>query len=225
MIALILPDIENPFFTSLARGVEDVAQQHGYSVVMCNSDDDIDKESQYLRIAMSDRMAGIIICPADETTSLESVLGSIGSVVVVDRTVREDVDQVVLDNDAVSRRAVTALIKAGRTRIACVTGPAKTLTARTRAEVWRRELTAAGLHASDDLLAYGNFRVDGGRTATERLLSLPEPPDGILTWAPRTRLRLSPMPGGCCGRHAVHRPSTAASRPVDPRRRLSGDRP
>jgi LacI family transcriptional regulator len=180
VIALILPDIENPFFTSLARGVEDVAQQHGYSVVMCNSDDDVDKEARYLRIAASDSMAGIIISPADETTSLETALGSIRSAVVVDRPVQDDVDQVVLDNVAISRRAVRALIDAGRTRIGCVTGPANISTARTRAEVWHAELLAAGLPAPDELLRYANFRVDGGRLAAEQLLALSEQPDAIL---------------------------------------------
>lgn len=180
VIALILPDIENPFFTSLARGVEDVAQQHGYSVVLCNSDDDVEKEARYLRIAVSDHMAGVIICPADEATSLESVMGRVRSAVVVDRLVHDDVDQVVLDNAAISRQAVRALIDAGYTRIACVTSLQNTLTGRTRAEVWRSELLAAGLPAPDELLVHTNFRVEGGRHATEQLLSLPQRPDAIL---------------------------------------------
>ena len=51
MIALVIPDIENPYFTSLARGVEDVAQAAGYSVVLCNTDEDQSKETRYLEIA------------------------------------------------------------------------------------------------------------------------------------------------------------------------------
>lgn len=180
VIALIVSDIENPFFTALARGVEDVAQRHGYSVVLCNSDDDPAKEARYLEIAVSDAMAGVIICPADTSTSLDAVLDSRRFAVVVDRPIADDVDHVVLDNVGVARRAVRPLIEAGHTRIACITGQSTTVTAQTRADAWRTELLDAGLPAPDELLVYANFRVDGGRSATEQLLALPEPPDAIL---------------------------------------------
>lgn len=180
VIALIVPDIENPFFTSLARGVEDVAQVHGYSVVLCNSDGDVAKESRYMRIAISERMAGVIIAPAGETTSISSLTDQRWSVVVVDRPVDEDVDQVLEDNWAVARRGVDVLIDRGFARIACITGPKSTVTARQRAEAWRAQMIAHGLAAPEELLAYANFRVDGGRAAIARLLELPEPPDAVL---------------------------------------------
>lgn len=180
VIGLILPNIENPFYTSLARGVEDVAQRYGYSVVLCNSDDDLEKEAQYLRIAVTDSMAGVIICPADSATSLNRVIDSRRFAVVVDREAQHDVDQVLLDNVDITRRALQPLLDAGFSRIGCVTGPSKTMTARIRAETWRRELLSVGLTAPNDLLVYANFRVDGGRRATEQLLSLQDPPDAIL---------------------------------------------
>jgi LacI family transcriptional regulator len=180
VIALILPDIENPYFTSLARGVEDVAQLHGYSVVLCNSDDDVAKESRYLKIAISERMAGVIIAPAGETTSVSSLTAQRQSVVVVDRRVAEDVDHVTEDNDALARRGVDLLAGRGFTRIACITGPQSTVTARERAEGWRAQMLHHGLDAPDELLVYANFRVDGGRAAIGRLIDLPEPPQAVL---------------------------------------------
>lgn len=180
VIALILPDIENPYFTSLARGVEDVAQLHGFSVVMCNSDDDVAKESRYLKIAISERMAGVIIAPAGDMTSVSSLTSQRQSVVVVDRQVDDDVDQVLEDNDALARRGVDMLVDRGFTRIACITGPASTVTARERAAGWRAQMIHHGLDAPDELLVYANFRVDGGRAAIARLLELPEPPQAVL---------------------------------------------
>lgn len=180
VIALILPDIENPFFTSIARGVEDIAQEYGYSVILCNSDDDDTKEAKYVRIAVSENSAGIIISPAGETGSLGPALEAHMAVVVVDRPVPQDLDHVVLDNVEITRRAVASLRLRGWKRIACVTGLPWTPTARTRAEAWREELESAGLPAPDELLKYANFHVAGGRTATEELLLLPEPPDAIL---------------------------------------------
>lgn len=180
VIALILPDIQNPYFTSLARGVEDVAQAHGYSVVLCNSDDDTEKESRYLKIAVSERMAGVIIAPAAESTSVSSLTGQRQAVVVVDRVIADQVDHVLEDNDAVARQAVNALIDRGFRRIACVTGPEDVVTARDRARAWHDEMLRHGLEAPDEMLVHANFRVDGGRAAASQLLGLPRPPEAVL---------------------------------------------
>src|SRR5699024_2491736 len=64
VIALVIPDIENPFFTAVARGVEDVAQAAGFSVVLCNTDDDAAKEARYIAVAEDENMAGVILAPA-----------------------------------------------------------------------------------------------------------------------------------------------------------------
>jgi len=180
VIALILPDIENPFFTALARGVEDAAQQAGFSVVLCNTDDDPAKESTYLRIADSENMAGVILAPASPEPDLERLVARGTAIVVVDREVGADVDQVLFDNRALGRTATAELIRAGYTRIACVTGPTTTPTAEERADGWRDAVEAAGLSADDDLLVHANFRVDGGRHAMTALLALPHPPDAVV---------------------------------------------
>lgn len=72
--ALIIPDIENPFFTALARGVEDRARAAGYSVVLCNTDDDTARESTYIDIALAEHMAGVILAPADENSDVAELL-------------------------------------------------------------------------------------------------------------------------------------------------------
>lgn len=180
VVALVLPDIENPFFTALARGVEDVAQDAGFSVVLCNSDDDPVKEARYLDIAVGDNMAGVILAPATATPVLGGLLERGRAVVVVDRPVPDLVDQVCLDNVALGREATTRLLRAGHRRIACITGPTGLSTADDRAEGWRQAMTAAGLEPGPDLLLHVNFRVDGGRDALELLLAGPERPDAVL---------------------------------------------
>ena len=64
IIALIVTDIENPFYTAICRGVEDAARIAGYSVILCNADRDIDKERQYIRVVADQNAAGVIISPA-----------------------------------------------------------------------------------------------------------------------------------------------------------------
>lgn len=180
VVALVLPDIENPFFTALARGVEDVAQDAGFSVVLCNSDDDPRKEARYLDIAVGDNMAGVILAPASATPDLGGLLDRGRAVVVVDRPVPDAVDQVSFDNVGLGREGTARLLAAGRTRVACVTGPREVVTAMERVHGWREAMAAAGLDAGDELLVHANYRVDGGRDALRRLLALPSPPDAVL---------------------------------------------
>lgn len=181
VIALVIPDIENPYFTELARGVEDVAQSAGYSVVLCNSDSQTEKESTYLQIAISEHMAGVILAAASDRTDLDEILAAGRPVVAVDRSTGYDIDGVVMANRLGGQAATENLIQAGYRRIACITGPREIETAHERTEGWRAALTAArGTAPDEELLIYSTFRVDGGRSAMEALLGLPEPPDAVV---------------------------------------------
>ncbi|WP_166848542.1 LacI family DNA-binding transcriptional regulator [Isoptericola sp. BMS4] len=179
-VALVLPDVENPFFTAVARGVEDAALAAGYSVVLCNTDDRADKEDLYLTVADVENMAGVVLAPADAHPAIDRLVERGRSVVVIDRRVAHDVDQVTFDNRALGHRAATALLDRGFRRIACVTGPATTSTAVDRAEGWRAALHDAGLAADDDLLVHANFRVDGGYDAIGTLLGRSPAPDAVV---------------------------------------------
>ena len=180
VIGLIIPDIENPYFTEMARGVEDVASEAGYSVVLCNSDAQVEKESTYLQIAISENMSGIIIATASEHSDLNPILESGRAVVAVDRNTAYDVDGVVMANRAAGASATQALVDAGYQRIAYVGGPAEIDTAAERANGWREGLAVAGREVETDLMRFSTFRVDGGRAAMDQLLALPEPPDAVV---------------------------------------------
>lgn len=180
VIALIVADIENPFFTSLARGVEDVAQEAGFCVVLCNSDDDPSKEERYLGLVDSENMAGVILASATSSPKLARLIEHDRAVVVIDRPVDDEVDQVTFDNVEIARTATLALVRRGFSRIACVTGPQTTSTANERAEGWRQGLQEAGLSASDELLFRANFRVDGGRKAARSILAMDSRPDAVI---------------------------------------------
>ncbi|WP_277209141.1 LacI family DNA-binding transcriptional regulator [Isoptericola croceus] len=180
VIALVLPDVENPFFTAVARGVEDVALEAGLSVVLCNTDDRADKEERYLAVVHDEKMAGVLLAPATSTPSIDKLVGHGRSVVVFDRRVTHAVDQVTFDNRSLGYRAARALADRGFRRIACITGPAATSTAVDRADGWRDALRDAGLAADDDLLVHANFRVDGGYEALGVLLDRSPTADAVL---------------------------------------------
>lgn len=180
VIALVIPDIENPYFTEMARGVEDVASKAGYSVVLCNSDAQPDKESTYLQIAIAEHMSGVIIATASEGSNLDPIIATGRPVVAVDRHTSYDVDGVVMANRAAGTSATKDLIRAGYRRIAYIGGPAHIDTAAERAAGWQDAITADGREIDDVLLRFSTFRVDGGRAAMEELLALPEPPDAVV---------------------------------------------
>lgn len=181
VIALVIPDIENPYFTEMARGVEDVASEAGYSVVLCNSDAQVEKEATYLRIAIAEHMSGIIIATADETSSLDSILATGRPVVAVDRSTAYDIDGVVMANRSAGLSAAKDLLDAGYRRIAYIGGPEHIDTAAERAAGWRAALRAARPELDlTELERFATFRVEGGRVAMEELLDLPEPPDAVV---------------------------------------------
>ena len=180
VIALVIPDIENPFFTSLARGVEDRAQAAGYSVVLCNTDDDTTKEATYLEIANSENMAGVILAPASDHSDLKSVLSRGRPIVAVDRGTGYDIDGVMVDNRPAGHAAASALFDAGYRRVACITGPQGIETAAERARGWGQVVAQRGAYQPDAYLQHANHRVDGGRAAMVELLSMDNPPDAIV---------------------------------------------
>ena len=179
VIALVIPDIENPYFTEMARGVEDAANEAGFSVVLCNSDAQAEKESAYLRIAMAENMSGVILAAASEHSDLGPVRAAGRPVVAVDRSAGADIDEVVMANRGAGRHATAHLLRTHH-RVAHIGGPDNIETAAERAEGWRQAHRDAGIEPPEDLLRFASFRVDGGRQVMEDLLALPEPPDAVV---------------------------------------------
>lgn len=191
VIALIIPDIENPFFTALARGVEDAARMTGLSVVLCNSDEDVDREARYLQVAASQQMAGVVIAPASQrATDLRPLLAKGIPVVAVDRRPNDaDVDVVMVDNRRGGQQATAHLYDKGYRVIACITGPVGASTGDERLlgysmEVQARPETGRGHPRGGPRHAHryvrrGDFRIDSGRVAMRSLLRMNAPPDAV----------------------------------------------
>jgi len=182
LIALLIPDIENPFFTALARGVEDVAQAAGYSVVLCNTDEDQAKEASYVDIAVSESMSGVIIAAAAEHSDLTPLIARGRPIIAVDRDAyMYEVDAVMVDNEQGSFAATEALFARGFRRVACITGPESIGNAQERTEGWRRAVEAqpSPMANVDAYVRSANYRIDGGREAMESLLALDAPPDAV----------------------------------------------
>lgn len=180
VIALIITDIENPFYTAVCRGVEDSARLTGYSVILCNADRDIEKEREYLRVVEDQNASGIIISPASEhRTNISNLVARGLPVIAVDMALAAATGSVLVDNKDAGALATNHLIEAGCKRIACITGPAENSTAADRMEGYHRAMAQAGLRVEPELVAYSNYMEDGGYEATKRLLDLKRRPEGL----------------------------------------------
>jgi LacI family transcriptional regulator len=178
--AAIVSDVENPFFTSLVRGIEDVAQAAGYSVVLCNSDEDPDKEAAYVAAVRAEQMAGVLISPSGRMETLRELQASGTPTVLVDRSIEGlAVDAVLVDNEHGAAEATRHLVHGGYRRIACVTGPRRVSTAADRLSGYRRALREAGLPYTKDLVRHANFREVGGFEAMTSLLDGDARPDAV----------------------------------------------
>lgn len=183
IIGLIISDIQNPFFTSIVRAVEDVAQRSGYSVLLCNSDEDTAKEMMYIELMLAEHVAGIIVSPTDSESDMYLRLLEAGvPVVAIDRRVESvEIDTVINDNVTAARRIVEHLIENGHQRIGAVIGVMQASTGYERYSGYRTALEAHGLPVDENLVRVGMPRSHIGYTLTKELLALKNPPTAIFT--------------------------------------------
>ena len=130
-LGLLLPDITNPFWTTVARGVEDSAHSHGYSAFLCNTDENPAKQRDYLSAVLSQRVDGVILAPCDsDVRGLATLVEQNVPLVLVDRTVAGlDTDTVGTDSMSGARALVRHLTGLGHRRIGILCGPPTVSTA------------------------------------------------------------------------------------------------
>jgi LacI family transcriptional regulator len=175
-LALLVPDITNVFWTTVARGVEDAAQALGYSVLLCNTDENPDKQARYLQVVASQRVDGVIIAPYNaDAANLHQLAGRAIPTVIVDRRVEGwDVDSVCGDSVSGAAALVRHLIGVGHRRIAVISGPRGASTADDRVAGYCRALADAGLPLDPALIKRGEFRAASGETLAGELLDAAE---------------------------------------------------
>lgn len=180
LIGLTLGDISTPFATAVALGVEEIARAHGFTLVLCNTAEDPDRERHFLEVAYDAQFAGVVMIPASRSAPVDFLLSTGRPVVAVDRALDSGgVDTILFDDTVLARRATGALIESGARHIACVNGPDSVHTGRYRGAGWRAELAEHGM-LDESLLETTNFRDDEGELAMHRLLERPEPPDAVV---------------------------------------------
>ncbi len=179
-LALVLPDVTNAFWTTIARGVEDAAHSLGYSVLLCNTDEDSAKQRLYIQVIASRGVDGVIIAPCDDAAvHLGELRARSVPTVVMDRRVEGwEVDSVRGDSVAGARALIRHLLRIGHRRIAIISGPSLVSTADDRLAGYRMALAEAGIPFEPSLVKRGEYRAGSGEHLTYQLLDEQQPAEG-----------------------------------------------
>ena len=183
LLGLVIPDIQNPFFADVTRGVEDVAQAHGYALILSNSDEDADKQRLALEILQTEDVDGVIVPPVGaEDSAIDELLDSGIAVVCVDRRLPGTrVDTILSDNRKGAYQAVSHLIDLGHERIGFIGGIPHISTLTERRAGYERALRDHDLPVDPALIMEGDDRREQGKIFTSELLSLDAPPTALFT--------------------------------------------
>lgn len=185
-IGLIIPDIQNPFYLSIVRAVEDVAYRLHYRVFLCNSDEDVEKEALYLNHLLDENIAGIILSPAREKGTLITDhirrLADNTPVVVLDRRLSGvTLDTVLTNNLEAAYELVSHLIANGHHSIGAILGVSDITTGRERMEGYLRALSDHNIPFVQQQLMQVVPKAANGYAAARQMLSLSDRPTALFT--------------------------------------------
>lgn len=180
-LGLLVTDITNAFWTTVARGAEDAAMENGYSLFLCNTDESVSKQEQYLLALVAQRVAGVIIAPASsDAADLRPLRRARLPHVVLDRRVPGlEADLVLGDSVAGARLLVEHLVSRGHRRIAHLGGPPGISTADERELGYRQALAAAAVPIEEGLIRRGEYRQESGYSQMQALLNEASLPSAI----------------------------------------------
>lgn len=171
-VALIVPSIENDIFPAIARGVEDTARKNGYTVILCNTDDDISVEKDYINKVRTRWVDGMIICTMQENSDhIRALQAQNFPIVLTTRTVDDSIDAVIIDNYHAAYDAVSYLIKTGHRRIALALGTTDLLVYRRRLDGYLAALRDNGIPIDENLIINEGNAVNSFYYLTQNLVN------------------------------------------------------
>jgi len=177
LMGMIIQDVTNPFFPAIIRGAEDLAYKHGQRLVLCNTDNDADKEISYLADLRCFRPSGMLIIPGIDSKIIESIRPTDPPIVFVARCPASwKGDFVAADNEGGGYQAASHLLQLGHRNMAVITGPLHLSTAVARLNGFKTRLLEEGISLMPEYIHEARFNSESGYTASLRLFQmLPRP--------------------------------------------------
>lgn len=182
-IGLIVPDISNPFFAHVTRIIQTHAYRAGYSLIVCNTDEDIETELEQVELLISKGVDGFIVMPVGTTFShIKKLMDDYIPLVLLDRSFDDlDTSSVVVDNYTGAYKATEYLISMGHSKIAVIQGLPDTYTNNARLKGYLDALKDGGIEVDRNYIVGKDFRKENGYIETKILLGLEQPPTAIFT--------------------------------------------
>ncbi len=180
ILGIIIPDISNPFFTAIVRGIEDIALRKQYKVFLCNSDRNPEKEKMYIEVLAMERISGAVIAPYREENLVPLDKLAIPYVFINQTLPGVKVDSVVLNNFKGAYEATMHLIELGHTRIGVINSPNRPVETQ-RLIGYQKALLDSGIGIDPEIIVSGPFLVENAEKATDQLLALPDPPTAVFS--------------------------------------------
>jgi LacI family transcriptional regulator len=179
MIAVIVPDITNPFYGILTRGLADAVEGDDYGTYVCNADGLVQREERFVQEVLDRGVDGVVMGAVNVAPETIMGLADAGTpfVCVGSDIAHPLVDRVVADDEAGSRDATAHLLSGGAARVAMIQGPGAS--GRLRVEGYRNALAAAGVPFRPELLVHGDWTRHGGHLAMRSLLGSASPPEAV----------------------------------------------
>jgi LacI family transcriptional regulator len=183
MIGVIVPDINTHFYSSIIAGIEKVAEDHGYFIVITSSNESIKKEIVAVANLLKSRVEGFIVCisqETDDTQHFEKLVKNEIPLVFFDRVCEElEVPAVLADGEEATKNVTRHFYENGCKRIAYISGPEHLNISQNRKVGYLSGLKECGLEYDEDLLVHCNLSIDDAQMATKKLLELENRPDAI----------------------------------------------
>lgn len=178
IIGVILPIVTNPFFVEIIRGVEEVAFNNKYLVILCDSAEEAERDALYFEIFKSQLASGVIYCGAAESLQEGRCIKHINGlqkrgipIVLVNRGIEgESVSSVTINNELSSFKATKYCLNLGHKNIAFIAGSLKIRKFQERLKGYKKALIQSGARANEELMKEGDMTIRGGRIATKELL-------------------------------------------------------
>ena len=184
LIGLIVSSIENVFFTEFAHAAEQAAHQHGYNLIVCNTDENPQREEGYLEVMNRQLVTGVILAPAPgEAKHLVHFLEGGLPIILINRRLEHlRCSSITSDDEEAAYQCVSHLIQEGRRRIAAITGLPGISTTRERLRGYHRALEQAGIAVDPSLEVSGQACLAGGYEATRALMERAFRPDALFVF-------------------------------------------
>lgn len=183
VVGLIITDIGNPFFSNVAKGVEDVVYKNRHVLMICNTNEDPEKEKFFMNSMLSEKVSGVIVVPTNGNHQFFAKLVDDGfPMVMVDRRMKNlNLDSVSINNKTGGYLATNRLIQNGHKRIGIICGIRGLSNTEERFEGYKKALNEANIEISKELITYGNYVESGGRESMKKLLELSKPPTAVFS--------------------------------------------